>query len=58
MTKRTEVVKFLTRHGFVSVGGTKHEKFKNAEGTCVVVPRHREIREFTFEQIKKEARLR
>lgn len=57
MTKRRDVVKFLEQNGFESVGGTNHEKFTNGK-TTVLVKRHREIPDETFEIIKKEAGLK
>ncbi len=42
MTKRRDLVLLLTKNGFWSVGGTRHEKFTNGKVT-VLVKRHREI---------------
>lgn len=57
MTKRRDVVKFLTRNGFWSKGGTKHEKFTNGRVT-VLLKRHREIEDEVFEKIKIQAGLK
>ena len=58
MTKRKDVVSLLEENGFVSHGGTNHEKFVHPDGRTTVVPRHREIKELTFRLIKKQAGLR
>lgn len=39
MTKRRDLVLLLTKNGFWSVGGTRHEKFPNGIVT-VLVKRH------------------
>ena len=56
MTKRRDVVKFFTDRGFVSKGGTKHEKFTNGEVT-IRIKRHREIEDIVFEKLKRQAGL-
>lgn len=56
MTKRREVIKFFTEHGFYSKGGTKHEKLTNGEVT-ILIKRHREIEDEVFEKLKKQAGL-
>ena len=48
----------LEAAGFTSKGGTNHEKFEHADGRWTVVPRHREVAEYTFRQIRKQAGLR
>lgn len=58
MTKRKDVVALLEAAGFTSKGGTNHEKFEHADGRWTVVPRHREVAECTFRQIKKQAGLK
>lgn len=57
MPKRKEVVRLLENHGFLSVGGAKHEKFKKGS-TTVMVPRHTEIDEYTYHSILKQAGLK
>ena len=57
MTKRREVIKFFNKHGFYSVGGTKHEKLTNGKVT-ILVKRHREIEDEVFELLKKQAGLK
>ena len=57
MTKRREVIKFFTEHGFTSKGGTKHEKLTNGKVT-ILVKRHREIEDEVFEKLKKQAGLK
>ena len=52
MVKRREVIRLLKRHGFVSVGGKRHEHFVKA-GRFTQVPRHNEISEEMYEKIKK-----
>ncbi|WP_165173472.1 MULTISPECIES: type II toxin-antitoxin system HicA family toxin [unclassified Adlercreutzia] len=54
MTKRRDVVRLLEQNGFWSKGGAKHEKFTNGKVT-VLVKRHREIEDETFERIKRQA---
>ncbi len=57
MTKRRDVVRFFEKHGFWSNGGTKHEKFTNGKVT-ILIKRHREIEDETFEKMKKDAGLK
>lgn len=57
MTKRRDVVRLLESNGFVSKGGTNHERFQHPDGRSTVVPRHREIKETMFKVIKKQAGL-
>lgn len=57
MTKRRDVVKLLTRNGFESIGGTRHEVFVKP-GFRAEVPRHNEIGETLFKEIKKQAGLK
>ncbi|MCI8451853.1 type II toxin-antitoxin system HicA family toxin [Enterorhabdus sp. P55] len=57
MTKRRDVVRFFTEHGFWSKGGTKHEKFTNGKDT-ILIKRHREIEDAVFEKLKKDAGLK
>lgn len=58
MTKRRDVVKLLEANGFVSKGGTNHEKFENPDGRYTIVARHREIDDQMFKIIKKQAGLK
>lgn len=57
MTKRRDLVKILLRAGFVSKGGTKHEKFEKGS-IAVRVKRHREIDDVTAKRILRDAGLR
>lgn len=57
MAKRRDVIRFLESHGFVSDGGTKHEKFCHPDGRKTVVPRYREINELTLRLILRQAGL-
>lgn len=57
MTHRREVVRFFEQHGFWPKGGTKHEKFTNGK-TTIMIKRHREIEDETFERLKKDAGLK
>ena len=56
MTRRRAVVKYPLDNGFVSKGGTRHEKFSNGSVT-VMVKRHAEIEDEVFEKIKRQAGL-
>lgn len=58
MTKRTDVVQQLKQAGFWSVGGTKHEKFKNKDGRYTTVPRHKEISNTLAKEIMKQAGIK
>ena len=58
MTKRRDVVRLLEAYGFHSEGGTKHERFRHADGREVWVPRLRETLEFTFKSILRDAGIR
>jgi predicted RNA binding protein YcfA (HicA-like mRNA interferase family) len=56
MVKRRDVVKELTKAGFVSRGGKKHEKF--TDGTRITeVPRHAEVDDYTYRSIRRQAGL-
>lgn len=57
MTKRRDSVLLLTKNGFWSVGGTRHEKFTNGKVT-VLVKRHREIEDIVAQKILRQAGLR
>lgn len=57
MTKRRDAVKALLDAGFVSDGGTKHETFVHPDGRMTRLPRHAEINELLWKQIKKQARI-
>lgn len=54
---RRELVKALLDAGFVSRGGTKHEKFVG-NGRVVRVKRHPEIDEQTAQKVLRQAGLR
>lgn len=55
--QRRELVRILLLAGFVSRGGTKHEKFER-DGVQVKVKRHREIEDETARRILKQAGLK
>lgn len=57
MTKRRDVIKLLESKGFINVGGSNHDKFVHQDGRQTVVPRHRNISEITYKQIKKQANI-
>ena len=57
MTKRRDLVLLLTKNGFWSVGGTRHETFTNGKVT-VLVKRHREIEDIVAQKILRQAGLR
>ena len=57
MTKRRDVVRLLEENGFKKAHGTNHEKFVKG-GHTVAIPRHKEIKENTFKEIKKQAGLK
>ena len=57
MVKRRDLVRELVNAGFESKGGTNHEIFTK-DGVMTVVPRHREIKESTANQIRKQAGLK
>lgn len=58
MTKKRDLERELTEAGYVRLSGTgaKHDKFRRGDVT-VAVPRHREIKETTAREIRKEAGL-
>ncbi|WP_319638263.1 type II toxin-antitoxin system HicA family toxin [Eggerthella sinensis] len=58
MVKRREVIRFLKNHGFVNEGGTNHDRYQHPDGRWTVVERHQEIRNKTFDDIKKQIRLK
>jgi mRNA interferase HicA len=58
MTKRRDVVRFLERNGFINKGGTRHDRYVHPDGRWTEVPRHSEVTERTFREIKKQVGLR
>lgn len=57
MTKRRDLERLLKANGFVSCGGTNHEKFVHPDGRVAIVPRHKEIANQMAKIILKEAGL-
>lgn len=55
--QRRELVRILKAAGFISKGGTNHEKFYKG-GKTVLVKRHREIEDQIAKRILREAGLR
>ena len=55
--KRRELVRLLLQVGFVSCGGTKHERFVKGDAH-VLVKRHREIEDVEAKRILRQAGLR
>lgn len=55
--QRRELVKMLLDAGFMSSGGTKHEKFVRGDCT-VMVKRHGEIHDVEAKGILRQAGLR
>lgn len=55
--QRRELVRILEGAGYVSKGGTKHEKFCKGSKT-VMVKRHREIPDQAAKAILRQAGLR
>lgn len=55
--KRKDLIKLLIKNGWVSVGGTKHEKFRKGQQT-EYVPRHSEIDERLSQYIIKKWKLK
>ena len=58
MTKRRVVIELLERNGFVNLGGSKHDKFEHPDGRKTRVPRHRDIKDRLFREIKKQTGLK
>lgn len=57
MVKRRDLVKELIEAGFTSRGGKNHEVFAKP-GFRTAVPYHRELKEITAGEIRKQAGLR
>jgi len=57
VTKREDLIRELTRAGFVEVGGSKHGKYRK-DSVTVMVPRHSEIKDQLAAAIRREAGLR
>ena len=57
MMKRRDLVKALEDAGYISDGGTDHEKFKK-DGVVVLLPRHKEIPDETAKRILRQAGIR
>lgn len=55
--QRRELVRVLKANGFVSNGGTKHEKFCKG-GKTVMVKRHAEVHDQEAKAILRQAGLR
>ncbi|MDR1183702.1 MAG: type II toxin-antitoxin system HicA family toxin [Coriobacteriales bacterium] len=56
MVNRRDVVRELKAAGFKSKGGTKHEKFTDGVHKTQV-PRHHEIGQTLYREIRKQAGL-
>ena len=57
MVKRRDVVRLLEKNGFKNIGGAKHDVFTKGRFVATV-PRHREISDYTFDAIMKQAGLK
>lgn len=55
--QRRELIRILEEAGFISKGGTNHEKFVKGD-KLVLVKRHREIEEQIAKRILRQAGLR
>lgn len=55
--QRRELVRILEEAGFISRGGTNHEKFVKGD-KLVLVKRHREIEDRIAKRILRQAGLR
>lgn len=53
--KKRDLEKALAALGYWRAGGTKHDKWINDQGWTVMVPRHRELNEFTAIGILRQA---
>lgn len=58
MTKRRDIIKVLEEAGFISKGGSKHEKWLHADGRFTLVGRHRDIPSATARAIAKQAKIK
>ena len=57
MALREKFIAKRRKAGFHSVGGTKHEKFKHEDGRYALVPRHKNLNDFTCKRILKDAKI-
>jgi mRNA interferase HicA len=55
--QRRELIRILEEAGFISKGGTNHEKFVKGD-KLVLVKRHREIEDQITKRILRQAGLR
>jgi predicted RNA binding protein YcfA (HicA-like mRNA interferase family) len=55
--KRRDVVRVLEANGFINRGGARHDRYTHPDGRWTEVPRHKEIAEWTYRMIKKQAGL-
>jgi len=58
MVKRKDVEAFFRLHGFVNVGGARHDRLQHPDGRWTVLERHREIPDRLFEKMKKQAGIK
>ena len=58
MVKRKEVEDFFRGHGFVNLGGARHDRLQHPDGRWTVLVRHREISDRLFEEMKKQVGLK
>lgn len=54
--KKKDIEKELRSLGYWYSGGSKHDKWINKRGATIIVPRHREINEFTARGILRDAK--
>jgi hypothetical protein len=57
MVKRRIIIKELELAGFTNVGGAKHDTFIKC-GYMTRVPRHSEINDLLYQEIRKQAGLK
>ncbi|MFG5381923.1 type II toxin-antitoxin system HicA family toxin [Yoonia sp. R2-816] len=58
MTKRRNIIKALEAAGFISKGGTNHEKWAHEDGRTTIVGRHKDIPLPTARLIAKQAKIK
>ncbi len=58
MVKRKDVIRFFRLRGFSLEKAANHDKLVHPDGRWTVLGRHREIRNRTFEDMKKQVGLK
>ena len=57
MASREKFIAKLKKSGFASVGATKHANSRHEDGMYALVPRHKNLNDYTCKKILKDAKI-